>query len=57
MSGTVHSADVDLYSGTFKLEHKKASVIKLERVSTSSEGNGRPWEAWKVLKQFGEQGC
>ena len=34
------------------LRIKWANVINLERVTTSSEVNGRPWEAWKPLKQF-----
>ena len=29
-----------------------ANEMKLDHVKTSSEGNRRLWEAWKVLKQF-----
>ena len=29
-----------------------ANEMKLDSVKTSSEGNGRLWEAWNVLKQF-----
>ena len=29
-----------------------ANEMKLDSVKTSSEGNRRLWEAWKVVKQF-----